>query len=178
MPPDGAGQIEDIAWNQDWIHMSRHFRVAKPHKKKITGRELQLFAECNVTRLYWSDKTKMENEIAKLRQSEQIKQQICMCYIYGSCAGELRLAMIANFLLPLRVATASMQTLRGVVEAACCQFMFLRIEMKFHYMRHNYERQVGKLQARVSRLWYTWYLRHYLLVDSFYELYYYDIYSV
>lgn len=34
MPPDEASKIEDIAWEQDWIHMSRHFRVASP--KKIT----------------------------------------------------------------------------------------------------------------------------------------------
>lgn len=120
MPPDGAGKIEDIAWEQDWIHMSRHFRVASP--KKITvWRQAE---NCNYLRnamwrgggrgqLYWSDKTKKENEIAKLRQSEQIKQQICMRYIYGSCSGVLRVAMIANFILLVRVAIASTRTAGG-----------------------------------------------------------------
>lgn len=93
-------------------------------------------------------KKEKQNEIVKLRQSEQIKQQICMRYICGSCSrGTLRVALIANFILihPMRVAIFLRKQQRG----ACCQFMCLRIEMKFHYMQHNYEKQVKRLTRRV-----------------------------
>lgn len=77
--------------DQDWIHMSTaelgthtlHFRVGRPKKIEVWQEaELQLFAECNGETLLKRQNEKNKNEINKLRQSEQIKQQICMRYIW------------------------------------------------------------------------------------------------
>lgn len=156
MPPDGAGKIEDIAWEQDWIHMSRHFRVASP--KKITvWRQAE---NCNYLRnAMWrggrggetllkrqneKEKTKSPNWGKVNKSSNKFACATFMDHVPGYSGSQWLPISYSWWGLP-----SSLRELRGVAEAACCQFMFLRIEMKFRYMRHNYERQVRKLQGRV-----------------------------
>lgn len=155
MPPDEASKIEDIAWEQDWIHMSRHFRVASP--KKITvWREAE---NCNYLRnAMWCGgergnfieatkrkrKTKSPNWGKVNKSSNKFACDTFMDHVPGYFGSQWLPISYSWWGLP-----STLRELRGVPEVACCQFIFLRIEMKFRYMRHNYERQVRKLQARL-----------------------------